>query len=178
MKKTISLALAALLSLSMAACGSSDSVTTPPTTEAVSQATTAPTTPATEAATEETTEATIAAFESIVLVDNEDITFSITGIEEDGLIGYTLKVFLENKTDKELMFTLEDTSVNGFMCDPFWAETVVAGKKSNTTISWFESDFQENDIESVEDITFTLRIYDNDDWMADDILKEVFTVNP
>ena len=175
MKKTISLALAALLALSMAACGSSDSVTTPPTTEAVTQVTTAP---ATEATTVETTEATTAAFESIVLVDNEDITFSITGIEEDGLMGYTLKVFLENKTDRELMFTLEDTSVNGFMCDPFWAETVVAGKKSNTTISWFESDFQENDIESVEDITFTLRIYDNDDWMADDILKEVFTVNP
>lgn len=175
MKKTISLALAALLSLSMAACGSSDSVTTPPTTEAVTQVTTAP---ATEATTVETTEATTAAFESIVLVDNEDITFSITGIEEDGLMGYTLKVFLENKTDRELMFTLEDTSVNGFMCDPFWAETVVAGKKSNTTISWFESDFQENGIESVEDITFTLRVYDNDDWMADDILKEVFTVIP
>ena len=175
MKKTISLALAALLSLSMAACGSDDSGITPPTTEAVTQVTTAP---ATEATTVETTEATTAAFESIVLVDNEDITFSITGIEEDGLMGYTLKVFLENKTDRELMFTLEDTSVNGFMCDPFWAETVVAGKKSNTTISWFESDFQENDIESVEDITFTLRIYDNDDWMADDILKEVFTVNP
>ena len=175
MKKIISLALAALLSLSMAACGSSDSVTTPPTTEAVTQVTTAP---ATEATTVETTEATTAAFESIVLVDNEDITFSITGIEEDGLMGYTLKVFLENKTDRELMFTLEDTSVNGFMCDPFWAETVVAGKKSNTTISWFESDFQENGIESVEDITFTLRVYDNDDWMADDILKEVFTVIP
>ena len=175
MKKTISLALAALLSLSMAACGSDDSGTIPPTTEAVTQVTTAP---ATEATTAETTEATIAAFESIVLVDNEDITFSITGIEEYGLMGYTLKVFLENKTDKELMFTLEDTSVNGFMCDPFWAETVVAGKKSNTTISWFESDFRENGIESVEDITFTLRVYDNDDWMADNILKEVFTVNP
>ena len=175
MKKTISLALSILLALSMAACGSADSGTTSPTTEAVTQATTAP---ATEATTVETTEATTAAFESIVLVDNEDITFSITGIEEDGLMGYTLKVFLENKTDKELMFTLEDTSVNGFMCDPFWAETVVAGKKSNTTISWFDSDFQENGIESVEDITFTLRVYDNDDWMADDILKEVFTVNP
>ena len=106
------------------------------------------------------------------------LTFTITGIEEDALMGYTLKVFLENKTEKELMFTLEDTSVNGFMCDPFWAETVAAGKKSNTTISWFETDFQDNGIETVEDITFTLRVYDNDDWMADDILKEVFTVNP
>ena len=133
----------------------------------------------TEETTQATTEAPAAAeFEKITLVDNDDITFTITGIDENGLMGYTLKVFLENRTDKDLMFAMDDTSVNGFMCDPFWAETVAAGKKSNTTVSWFETDFEENGIETVEEIVFTLRVYDSNDFLADDILNDTFTVNP
>lgn len=183
MKKITSLALAALLAMSMAACGSSSAPETVPTTSETTEATTTvitteTPTETTEASTETTEAIEENTFEEIVLVDNEDLTFKITAVENDDLWGYTLKVFLENKTDKELMFTLDNTSINGFMCDPFWAETVAAGKKSNTTISWFESEFEANGIETVEQIDFTLRVYDNGDWMADDILNEEFTVNP
>lgn len=165
MKKTICAALAALLTLSMAGCttGSSKEETTLSTVET---------------AIETTATSTEAGFEDIVLADNENLTFKITAVENDAVWGYTMKVFLENKTDQDLMFSLNDVSVNGFMCDPYWAHTVAAGKKSNTTISWFESDFAENGIEAVDEITFTLRVYDSNDWSADDILNETFTVNP
>lgn len=183
MKKLIYSALAAVMALSFAACGSNapEAGTTLPsaaeTTESTESATA--TGEITEEIAGETTEATTeAAFEEIILVDNQDVTFKITSVENDPVWGYTLKVFLENKTDKELMFTLDNTSVNGFMCDPFWAESVAAGKRSNTSISWFSSDFEENGIETVTDITFSLRAYDNADWTADDILNETFTVNP
>ena len=173
MKKTICAALAAILALSMAACAAKapEAETTLPTVETTTGATTASTEVTTEAPTE-------AVFEEIVLADNENLTFKVTAVENDPIWGYTLKVFLENKTDKELMFSLDEVSVNGFMCDPYWAETVAPGKKSNTTISWFENTFAENGIETVEEITFTLRVYDSNDWLADDILNENFTVNP
>lgn len=180
MKKLIYAALAAVLALSMVACGSKtpETGTTLPTGE-IAEMTTGTTAPTTEETTAETTEETTeAVFEEIVLVDNGDMTFKITAVENDPVWGYTLKVFLENKTDKELMFTFDSTSVNGFMSDPYWAETVAAGKKSNSSVYWLSDSFEENGIENVEEITFTLRVYDNADWMADDILNETFTVHP
>lgn len=176
MKKIILIMTVAVLMLSLAACGNKEPETQPP-----SSSTTQSTAPTTQTTTPVTTAAPTDAeenFEEILLVDNEDVTIKITGVEHDSIWGYSLKVFLENKTDLELMFTAQNVSVNGFMCDPFWAMSVDAGKKSNTTISWLDSALEENGIEQVEEITFTIRAYNNGDWLAEDIFNETFTINP
>lgn len=176
MKKILALSIAAALSLSLAACASSaDSETEKPTGTQGTQAT-KPTTQATTQTTVPPT--TTPVFREITLVDTDDVTVKITGIEEDAIFGYTLKVFIENKTDKELMFTVENVSVNGFMCDPFWASTVDAGMKANEEISFSDKEFEKNNIEAVEKIQLTLRAYDNDDWTADDIVNETLTITP
>lgn len=117
-------------------------------------------------------------FQELVLIDDENCTFKVTAVDTDGLFGYTLKVFLENKTSAELIFSVDDVSVNGYMCDPFWAATVSAGKKANEEISFSEKDFETNGIAEVNDITFTLNIYDSNDWEAEDLVNQTFTVNP
>lgn len=166
-KKLISLISALLAAASLAACGSS----------APQPETTTPTTvPATEAPTEATTPAIL--FEETVLVEDENCTFTITAIEENNTWGYSLKAFLENKTDLELMFSLSNVSVNGFMCDPFWAKTVASGMKANEAISFSDSDFKANGITDVTEIQFTLDIYDNNDWMADHLVSDTFTIYP
>lgn len=178
MKKIIAIFITIMTLLSLTACGKKETeiqATTPSTSQTTQS--TAPSTTQTTAPSTAPTEAE-KAFEEIVLVDNESVTVKITGIENDPIWGYTLKAFVENKTDKELMFTVQNVSVNGFMCDPYWAVSVDAGKKSNTSISWLESDLEENGIENVEEITFTLRAYDSNDWLAEDIVKETFTVKP
>lgn len=114
----------------------------------------------------------------IVLFDNEDCAMIVTGFDPDNMWGYTMNVYLENKTDKNLMFSIDGAAVNGFMCDPFWADSIVSGKRSNTTISWMESDFEDNGITDVESLTLPIRVYDEDDWMAEDLINETFTVNP
>lgn len=169
MKKMICLIMAAVLVLALAACSSSQE----PSTEATATDGTAQ-----ETVTAPETTAPTETFEDIVLAENEDITFKITGVEIDPIWGYTLKVYLENKTEKELMFSVDNVSVNGYMCDPFWASTVDAGKKANEDISFSESEFKSNGIETVTDITFTLRVYDNNDWTAEDVFNDTFTVNP
>lgn len=174
MRKLFCAAMAVLLSLSTAACGSGNADAQ--TSASVnSDAATGITNQTTAVTTQSTTTET--AFEEIMLVENDDITFTITAVTEDPVWGYTLRVYMENKTDKTLMFSLIDTSVNGFMCDPFWAETVAAGKRSNSGISWLSSDFEDNGIVDVEDIAFTLRVYDYNDWTAEDVLNETFTVH-
>lgn len=174
-KKAITALLVVLLSLSLVACAPASETGT----DAPSSTDTTGTTAAAPATTVPvTTKPETSVFEEIVLADNDDMTVKITAIEQDAIWGYTLKVFLENKTDKELMFTVDDVSVNGFMCDPFWATSVAGGKKSNSSISWLESNFKENGIQEVEEITFTLRVYDSNDILAEDVLEKTFTIKP
>lgn len=117
-------------------------------------------------------------FEEVVFVDNDICTFKITAIEEDSIWGYTLKAYLENKTDLELMFSLSNVSVNGFMCDPLWATSVTGGMKANEEINFSSESFKANGIETVTDITFTLSVYDNNDWTAEHLVTETFTIYP
>jgi hypothetical protein len=113
-----------------------------------------------------------------VFVDNDEICFMILEQEDDDIWGYTLKCYLENKTEQSLIFSWDDVSVNGYMIDPFWAGGVAPGMRSYREISFAASDFEENDISEVEEIEFTLRAYDSDDWFADDVFKETMTYNP
>ena len=131
-----------------------------------------------EIETEEIEEVTEPVFAEQILVDDDNCTVKITGIDADNLWGYTLKVFLENKTELELMYTVDCVSVNGFMCDPFWASTVTANMKSNEEISFSEETFERNSIETPTEITFTLRIYDNNNWEADYLVEQEFTIYP
>lgn len=118
-------------------------------------------------------------FEEYVIVDNESCLMKITGIEEDEIWGFTLKAYLENKTaDKELMFSMNETTVNGYMCDPFWAKSLTAGTKSNENISFSSSDFEMYGFTDITEISGSVRVYDDNDWLADDIAKEAFTFYP
>ena len=180
MKKLIAMLLVMAMTLSMVACGKAETETTVPsgTTEPSSATQPSQTTPTTEATVPESTEATVPSASEIILVDNENCTVKVTGFEADGLFGYGVKVFLENKTEESLMFSVKDVSVNGYMIDPFWASEVSGGKKANETITFLESDFEKNGIENVTDITFTLTVYESDDILSDNLVEETFTITP
>lgn len=129
-----------------------------------------------------TTSATAAEneFSKITILDTDDVSFVIKGYEKDEMWGmWSLEVFIENKTEESLMFTWEDVSINGYMIDPFWAAEISAGKKENTSISFFLSDFEENDIVEVEDIEFSLIAYhlNEETFEANNYVDETFEVS-
>lgn len=169
-KKIIAAGLIAALSLSFAACGSDSSGETS-VTEPSQTVTTKP-------GASETKPHGQSKFEETVLVDNDDMLLKITAVENDTIWGYTLKVQIENRTDKDLMFSLNDVSVNGYMCDPFFAATVTAGMKANKDISFSIDSFKEIGIKDVTDIAFELRVYDSKNLAADAILEEDFVIYP
>lgn len=113
-----------------------------------------------------------------VIVDNDTVAIIVTGYGTDSIWGYTANLFLENKTDKDVMFTVDNTSVNGFMIDPFWATEIPPHAKAFSGMSWRDSSLAENDIESVEEIETTFRAYDSNDWFADDYYKDTVTLKP
>lgn len=113
-----------------------------------------------------------------ILVDNDHVTVIVTGYDEDDIWGYAVNLFIVNKSDKNIMISADEVSVNGYMADPFYATTVTAGKCAFSSMSWFNTTFEENGITHVEEIEFLLRIYDADDWMADNLANETIVLNP
>lgn len=64
------------------------------------------------------------------------------------------------------------------MCDPFWGITLGAGLADFSDMCWSETFFEENEITEVEEIEMLIRVYDSEDWLADDIYSETVTLNP
>ena len=113
-----------------------------------------------------------------IIIDNEYVTVIVTGYEDDSIWGYTANLFLLNKTEKNVMFSVDDASINGYMADPFFAKSVSAGKCAFGSMSWSDTMLEENGIVAVEEIEFNMRAYNEDNWLADDFANEVITLNP
>ncbi|MBR5774419.1 MAG: hypothetical protein IKY44_06160 [Clostridia bacterium] len=113
-----------------------------------------------------------------VIIDNEYITAIVTGYTQDDFFGYTVNYYFINKTDKNIMISADDVSVNDIMLDPLYATTIPAGKCAFSDMSWFDDEFMDNAITDVEKIEFIFSVSDYDDWLADDYVNESITLNP
>lgn len=113
-----------------------------------------------------------------IIIDNDSVTVVVTGYENDEIWGYTVNLFLLNKTDKDVMFSVDEASVNGFMIDPFYATTVTAGKCAFSSMYWSDSTLEDNNISAIEEIEFKMRAYDSNNWSGDDFANEVIILNP
>lgn len=114
-----------------------------------------------------------------VIIDNDYVTVIVTGYEEDEIYGYTVNLFLLNKTDKNIWFSIYEEAVNGFMADStFYGEIVSAGKCSFSFMSFFDTTLEENGIETIEEIEFKLRAFDSDNFISDDFANETITLKP
>ena len=175
-KKLFTLGIALVLTLSLAACGEAVTETTIPS----GSTTPSTTAPAETTKPQETTqpETTAPQNSERVLVDSEDFTVKLKGINPDDLLGFSMELFLENKDDESLMFSIRDVSVNSFMIDPLWASEVASGKKANESVTFLASELEKNDIETVQEISFTLVVYESDDMSAEYKLEKTFTVHP
>jgi hypothetical protein len=114
----------------------------------------------------------------IVLVDNDYVTVIVTDFDPDNMWGYAANLYLVNKTDATVMFSVDDVSVNGYMIDPFYATSVSAGKSAFSSITWFSSDFEDNGISGVKEIEMLFKAHDYDSWGSDSYFEEVVTLNP
>ena len=117
---------------------------------------------------------TVSPYDTVV-VDDENICFVIESLQEDSDSRCTLFVYLQNKTDRNLMYSWDLVSVNGMMIDPFWATSVAAGKNACAEISFYRSDLEANSIQKISDIEFTLIVSDYDNWEAGNLLEKTYT---
>lgn len=181
MKRLLSLLLCAAILLSFAACGSSGE-------EQKVEPTAAPTLPVTEAPTEEPTAAPTeaptepapvqTAPENLTIVDTDQASFLLEKVEASDHMGMRLYIQCINNTDRALTFSWDQVSVCGYMYDPGWFEEISAGKTVRTAIDLDTYELENMGVPSVDEITFTLRIFDSENWMEGTVVQDVFTIYP
>lgn len=113
-----------------------------------------------------------------VIAENDVLTFIIESVEDEVSEFYTLNCYIANHTGKNLMISWDGVSVNGFMVDPFWATSVSAGMQAFSQINFLRADLEDQGIEDVSEMEFTILAYDDDNWDADYLLSETYTFNP
>lgn len=105
----------------------------------------------------------------IVLYDGDEATILATGFMEDGVWGYTVNLYLENKTDSNLYFEVPSSSVDGIEHDAFVPEErIFANNVMFAEVCW-DSVTKAEEIE----LEFKLR---ND--LFKEIASDTVTLNP
>ncbi len=116
--------------------------------------------------------------DSGLITDNEYAMVVATGYEWDETWGYVIDLFIQNNTDSELMLSAEDASVNDYMIDPLYAESVPAGCCTISKMYFDYDDLNDAGITEIESIAFTLRGNNNDDWSMSDYFDIDVTLTP
>ena len=94
--------------------------------------------------------------------NENDIRISYTGIEYDDIYGVTVKLKIENGSDKHIIVQPDNSSINGIMVDAIMSQDVLAGKVANGELKIFNSYLEDNNITKVENVETTLLILDEE----------------
>ena len=115
----------------------------------------------------------------IVLVDNDYATVTVVSHGFNSYGSYEIKLFIVNKTDDiKISVNTDEESINGFMMDPFYSTSLIAGKCKFSTLSWSSTALEKNEITEVEIIEFLLTVSDYNDWSSDDFFNSVVEIAP
>ena len=172
MRRFLCAALAALMLLSLAACGQDD-----PGTESTDDVTAAVTQQA--SATAEPTEEPAKGCHDVVsldfintfdrtpsmeeqpVYDKDGLTLTAKSLEYDPVDGPTIMLSVRNDTDRDLLIQNDYTTVNGYMIKPDVDIQIRPGKKSEAPMSISYLGLAMADIHSLSEVEFSLRILDS-----------------
>lgn len=169
MRKMIGLMLTIALLFMMSAC-------TPAAQETVPASTTVPTVPDQMQTLPEPETQTERVAQ--ILADNENCTFTMGAARFSDYAGLELEVTCINKTDKTLIFSWTDVSVCGYQYDPLWSQEVAPGQEVLSTVGLDTYQLERWGIPQVDEIRFTLNVFDSEDFMAEPYVDEICEVFP
>ena len=105
-----------------------------------------------------------------VAYDAEGIKIVVQKLNSsDSFWGSDLYVYVENNTDANITIQSSDVSINGFMVEPAFSCDITAGNKAYDTITFFESDLEDNGITDISEMDIKFVAFDSDSW--NDILE-------
>lgn len=117
-------------------------------------------------------------FTGLTVVDNDYAKITYVKSAHDEYLGFTVTLFIENKSDIDIATILSHTLVNGKECEPYFTHEVKAGKMSYAYLGWFTTSFEEAGIDTVEKVEGTFYIVDSNDYYGDTLASEKVTIEP
>lgn len=91
-------------------------------------------------------------FSEVVLLDEGGIKVTATGLTEDEWMGLSINVLIENNSTENVVIQTRYAAVNGAMIYPILSVEVVAGKKANDAISFFQTDLESAGISTIQTV--------------------------
>nr|MBQ6242420.1 hypothetical protein [Lachnospiraceae bacterium] len=113
------------------------------------------------------------------LAETEEFTLKVKEVKANEFGEIIVDFAARNNLDKSLTFRFDNVAVNGFITGTYCSEEVTA----NTDDGGFEMTIYPGElsmigVESVDQISFMLKVYDTDDYFSDGYINEPFTIYP
>lgn len=173
MKKHVFLILICLfLPIVLTACGKDTPPTQPPT------GTKAPVSSTVEEPALTETQPAETPFEPFVLAENADCMVRVVGMEHQEVWGLVVRLSCENKTETDLLFSLQECTVNGYFVEPGWITQVDPGQTKESEFNIFENEMERCGFTEADALSFRLLARDPDHYSAVPKLDEKVTLYP
>ena len=129
------------------------------------------------ASTEATVETPAISIDEQVLVDQDGIRVTAKSYDTDSVFGDSIKLLIENSTDKDYTVTCDALIVNDYMISDLFITDVAAGKSANEEMSLLSSELEAAGIDNVGKVEIYFRAYDSDTWddLFDNVYAEIHT---
>lgn len=96
-----------------------------------------------------------------IVLDQDGIKIVYKGME-DSLMGPSMVFYIENNTDTKITVQQRSMSIDGFMIDGIFSPEVMPGKRAVHGITIFNSDLEENGIETPVSAELSFHIFQSD----------------
>ncbi len=83
---------------------------------------------------------------------------------QDSFWGADVYVYIENNSDQDVTVQTRDVSIDGFMVDPIFSSDVVSGKRAFDTITFMESDLEENGVTDINSLELRFHVFNMESW--------------
>lgn len=114
-----------------------------------------------------------------VLLESELCALAVTEIIADSVHGdvegFTLRLYLENRSQTDGVFTLENVILNGQSSDISWLRPLGAGKKFFVDLQWSDSEMAELEIAQVLSVQLDLVMTDE---AGNELARETLSFEP
>jgi len=99
-----------------------------------------------------------------VALDKDGFKLVVKKLEnEESFWGADIYVYIENNSEKNAVIQVRDVSVNGFMIDPIFSCEVLSKMKAYDTITFLESDLEDNNIDAIDELEMSFHIFSFED---------------
>lgn len=105
-----------------------------------------------------------ASIEEQILLEQDGIKITATGMEEDSIWGEGVKLLIENNTEKNIGVGCNALIVNDYMITDLFSTSVAAGKKANEVMYMSSTELEAAGISNIGQIEIYFHIYDGDNF--------------